>query len=203
MSKEHRLIPRKKVLSQDLAGVPLNFLLGATDQSLDDYELARLAAIADKRKQIQELFDALNQDTMLASLARWFRGQDRNALKHAIENEETAEEWAARLIRDRQRSPEELLPLPSLPPGAAHLAAAKRYQQRNIEEGKCRYCPKPLAHNSVEVCEEYLAKTRARDQQKKALSVPGSREFLYAGETPSTHGRRAVPRGSDSYRQRV
>ena len=189
MSKAHRLTPRKKVLSQDVAGVPLNFLLGASDQALDDYELARLAAIADLRRQIQELLDALNQEMALASLVRWFRGNDRQTLKHAIENEETAEEWAKRLIRDRQRSPEELLPLPSLPPGSAHLAASLRYQERNIGEGKCCECPKPLDRNSVRFCTKHLAMRRARDQQKKALSVPGSTNYLYAGETPSMHGR--------------
>ena len=134
MSKAHRLAPRKKVLFQDVAGVPLNFLLGASDRALDDYELARLAAIADLRKQMKELLDTLNQEMALASLVRWFRGNDRQTLKAAIENEETAEEWAKRMIRDRQRSPEELLPLPSLPPGAAHLAAAKRYAERNLAE---------------------------------------------------------------------
>lgn len=68
-------------------------------------------------------------------------------------------------------------------------AAALRYAERNIAEGKCCVCPKPLDRNSVRYCTEHLAKTRARDQQKKALSVPGSREYLYAGEAPSTHGR--------------
>lgn len=41
----------------------------------------------------------------------------------------------------------------------------------------------------MEHCEEHLAKTRARAQQKKALSLPGSAEYLYAGEIPNTHGR--------------
>ena len=50
MTRAHRLTPHKKVLSQDVAGVPLNFLLGASDRALDDYELARLAAIADLRQ---------------------------------------------------------------------------------------------------------------------------------------------------------
>ena len=64
-------------------------------------------------------------------------------------------------------------------------------QKRNIAEGKCSECPKPLARNSVRFCEKHLAMNRARYSQKKALSDPGSREFLYAGEvTGSTHGRK-------------
>lgn len=131
------------------------------------------------------------QDSIDVRIEQTASSQDRNVLRHGIENEETPEEWAHRMIRDGQRSEEELqnFPLPSLEPGAAHLAAAKPYASRNLSEGKCRSCPKPLAHNSVEFCEECLAKSRARAQQKKALSVPGSTEYRYAGETPSTHGR--------------
>ena len=54
----------------------------------------------------------------------------------------------------------------------------------------CQTCPKPLAPNSVRYCQEHLAKIRARTSQKKGLSGPGSREYLYSGELPeSTHSR--------------
>ena len=206
MSKAHRLKTRKfgsspqsqaarnraAMATQQAKGITLptlNFLLGHSDATLDTYELARLDELAQLRAELHEVLDRVIDTNAQAIVIRWFRGQDRNALKHAIENEESPEEWAHRMMRDKQRSPEELLPRPSLPPGAAHLAAAKRYASRNLSEGKCRVCPKPLAHNSVEFCEEHLAKSRARAQQKKALSVPGSTAYLYAGETPSTHGR--------------
>ena len=171
--------------------LPLNFLLGCSQDALGTFELARLNEVADLRKELHLILDRTIDAMAQAALASWFKAQDRNSLKHAIENEESPEEWAHRMIRDGQRSEEELLnfPLPSLEPGAAHLAAALRYQQRNKAKGLCAVCPKPLAHNSVEFCEEHLAKSRARDQRKKALSLPGSTEYLYAGETPSTHGR--------------
>jgi hypothetical protein len=76
-----------------------------------------------------------------------------------------------------------------LPPGVAHLAAAVRYQERNIAEGKCCRCPKPLDRNSVRFCTEHLAKERARMSQKKGLSDPGSREYLYAGILSGSPGR--------------
>lgn len=169
--------------------LPLNFLLGCSQDALGTFELARLNEIADLRKELHLILDRTIDAMAQAALASWFKAQDRNALKHAIENEESPLEWAKRMIRDGQRSESELLPLPSLPPGAAHLAAALRYQKRNNAAGLCSVCPKPLARNSVVFCEEHSAKARAREQQKKALSQPGSREYLYAGETPSTHGR--------------
>lgn len=192
MSKEHRLKPRK---SGALADVALNFLLGCAESSLASFELARLDEVAQLRKELQVTLDRMLDQMAQAALAGWFRSQDRNALRHAIENEETPEEWAKRMIRNKGRSEEEIgedgysFPLPALEPGAAHLAAALRYQKRNNAAGLCSECPKPLARNSVVFCEEHLAKSRARAQQKKALSLPGSTEYLYAGETPSTHGR--------------
>ncbi|HEV2194117.1 MAG TPA: hypothetical protein VGR55_00920 [Candidatus Acidoferrum sp.] len=169
--------------------LPLNFLLGCSQDMLGNFELARLNEIADLRKELHAILDRTIDQMAQAALASWFKEQDRNSLKHAIENEETAEEWAHRMIRDGQRSESELIPLPTLEPGAAHLAAAIRYQERNIAEGKCRYCPEPICRESVDMCTEHLAKSRSRARSKKALSQPGSREYLYAGETPSTHGR--------------
>jgi hypothetical protein len=86
----------------------------------------------------------------------WFRQSNRDTIRYAMENEESPMEMAARMDRDEQRSEQELIPLPTLPPGAAHLAAAMRYQKRNIAEGKCCNCPKPLARNSVRYCEKHL-----------------------------------------------
>ena len=76
-------------------------------------------------------------------------------------------EWAARMIREKQRGPEELIKTPPLPPGVAHLAAAVRYQKRNIAEGKCMKCPEPLDRNSVCYCTKHLAADRDRYHRKK------------------------------------
>jgi len=168
-----------------------NFLLTCSDDTLASHELALLAQAADLRSQIQELFDRWNDTTAQVSVVRWFRRTDREALKHAIENEESPIEWAQRKIREGQRSEEELIPLPALEPGAAHLAAAVRYQDRNLAEGKCSECPEPLDRNSVRYCTEHLRKARERARNKKGpRSEPGSAEYLYSGEvTPSAHGR--------------
>lgn len=182
-------VPQRKRAKTAPRLLPLNFLLGCAKQDLDNFELARLAEVGDLRKELHAIMDRVIDAMAQAALVAWFKAQDRQSLKHAIENEESPLEWARRMIRDGQRSKEELIPLPSFEPGAAHLAAALRYQERQISKGLCSLCPESLAHNSVRYCEEHLAKTRARDQRKKALSVPGSTAYLYAGETPSTHGR--------------
>ena len=112
----------------------------------------------------------------LAWLAACFRSIDRNALSAAIESEETAMEWANRMIREKQRSAEELIPAPTLPPGVAHLAAALRYQKRNLAEGKCMKCPQPLDRNSVYLCTKHLAAERDKYDRKKGLVNAGSLE---------------------------
>jgi len=170
--------------------LPLNWLLGCGQKELEDFELARLAEMSDLRKQVLENLDRMIDAMSQAAMAAWFKEQDRQSLKHAIENEETPEEWAKRMIRERGRSAEELLPLPTLPPGVAHLAAALRYQERNLAENKCSVCPEPLDRNSVRFCTKHLGMKRNRAQQKKGLSDPGSREYLYSGElSESTQGR--------------
>lgn len=195
MTKAHQLLPRKEPSTNTAKAdaVPLNFLLGCNDGELGNYELARLADVADLRKRMQVLLDQIVDQMGLAWLAAWFRNMDRGALIHAIENEEDPLAWARRMIKEGQRSKQEneSIPLPPLPPGAAHLAAALRYQERNIAAGLCAVCPEPQDPNSVRFCTKHLAIARARKSQKKTLdSDPGSREYLYAGELPeSTHGR--------------
>src|SRR5262245_3924902 len=127
MTKDHRLKTRKP--TPPVKGVPINFLLGCSESSLGNYELAQLGRVADLRTQLHVVLDQIIDQTGMAWLAAWFRTMDRNALRSAIENEESATEWAARMIRDNQRSDDELIPPPTLPPGAAHLAAAMRYQE--------------------------------------------------------------------------
>jgi hypothetical protein len=91
-----------------------------------------------------------------------------------------------------RRLEEELIPLASLPAGAAHLAAALRYQERQIAKGLCAVCPQPLARNSVRYCERHLRIARLRKKPKNAKGeLPGSIDWLYSdGEQfESSHGR--------------
>lgn len=189
MTKAHRLKDRKTLTKK--SSLPINFLLGCSEMSLDNYELARLSDVADDRKRLLAVLDQMVEHMALAWLAAWFRTMDRNALRHAIENEESPTQWAERMVRDGQRSEEELSVREPSAVGVAHLAAALRYQERNIAEGKCSVCPEPLDRNSVRYCTKHLAMARDRDRKKKGLrSDPGSREYLYSGEvTESTHGR--------------
>jgi hypothetical protein len=171
--------------------LPLNFLLGCSKDSLASFELARLAEVADLRSELHVLLDRLLDQMSQAAIAGWFRQSDRNAINYALQNEETPLQMAARMIRDGQRSDEELaddlIPLPSLPPGAAHLAAAMRYAERNLAEGKCSLCPKPLARHSVRYCEKHL--TAARMRQTPTKGKPGSIGWLYGETEESSHGR--------------
>lgn len=173
-----------------LAAVPLNFLLGCSEKALGEFELARLNEVANLRNEMQAVLDRILDQMSQAALAGWFRQIDVNALKAALENPEDAMEWAKRMIRDGQLSEEELVPLPSLPPGAAHLAAALRYQKRNVAEGKCAVCPKPLDRDSVRYCTKHLAAARTKSARQRGVKgEPGSADYLY-GEIPeSTHGR--------------
>jgi hypothetical protein len=186
MPKEHRLKIRKDTMP---INVPLNFLLGCSETSLGDYELARHARVADLRRQIFELFDQLTQEMGQVSLAAWFRKNDRAAINRALAIEESPAAWAARTISERGRSAEELLPTPSLPPGAAHLAASVRYAERNVAEGKCSVCPTPLAENSVRFCVKHLTAARMRHKPQGG-DDPGSIDYLYQDHTPEKrHGR--------------
>jgi hypothetical protein len=167
----------------------LNFLLGCSERALGEFELARLDETAHIRTEIHLLLDRMIDEMSQAALAGWFRRADREMLKRAIENPEDVLEWASQKMRDGQRSEEELVPLTALPPGAAHLAAALRYAERNIAQGKCGVCPQPLDPNSVRYCTKHLTAARHR-MEKKGKAVPGSREYLYSEEKqPSTHGR--------------
>ena len=183
--------PRKK----ESLSVRLNFLLGASETDLDTFELARLAEVANLRSDLHAILDKLIDQMSMAAVAGWFRQTDRDALKRAIEaspEENTAEilAWAKQRIKNGQRSEDELIPRTSLPPGAAHLAAALRYAERNIAEGKCSVCPKPLANRSVRYCERHLEIARLRHKPVGAKgSPPGSIDWLYGDVFESSHGK--------------
>lgn len=114
-------------------GLPINFLLNRSDAELENFELALLARAADVRSQLEELYNVLTDVTAQAATVRWFRTMDRAALKHAIENEETPEEWAKRMIRDSQRGEEDL---DAGPMTQTELFRGRKRQQRNNLAGK-------------------------------------------------------------------
>src|SRR5689334_24017583 len=186
--KAHRLKTRKPTLPQ--RAFPLNFLLGWAQNSLEDFELARLDEVSQRRKELHLILDRTIDAMCQAALSSWFRAQDRQRLKDAIDNEESPVEYAKRMIRDGQRSAEELLPLPAYEPGSAHRAAAVRYQSRHIAQGLCSECPQPLDRNSVRFCTKHLKLARDRKARKRGIKgEPGSADYLYGEITESKHGR--------------
>jgi hypothetical protein len=176
----------------------LNFLLGASDKDLDSFQLARLAEVANLRSDLHAILDKLIDEMAQAAVAGWFRQADLGTLKLAVKAQENPEAriaeieaWAKERIKNGQRSDAELVPRTLLPPGSAHIAAALRYTERNIAEGKCGVCPKPLARNSVRYCERHLEIARLRKPPKGAKgSLPGSVDWLYGdGVFESAHGK--------------
>lgn len=189
--KEHRLATRKGQDASLGLGLKLNFLLACSQDALDNYALARLADVSNTRDELHAVMDRLVELTAQSIVAEWFRKADRASINQDLATEESPLEWAKRKIKEGQRGKGELEEefLPGLPLGAAHLAAALRYAERNIAEGKCQKCPEPLDANSVRYCTKHLAAERNR-HQKKGKAAPGSREYLYSDEKqPSTHGR--------------
>jgi hypothetical protein len=162
---------------------PTNFLLKCSDRSLGNFELARLAEVANLRAELQGLLDRMLEQMSQAAVAAWFRQQDRQTLKRAIEQGDDVVAWAKAEIRRRSGQAEKQGPLPSpslfrpsLPPGKAHLAAVIHYQERNIAAGKCYCCPKPLDRNSVRMCTDHLRKERERKREKKKAQAGKSIE---------------------------
>jgi hypothetical protein len=181
---------RKKVESLDVPAVPLNFLLTCSESHLGEYELKVLADVANARQELLEVLDRLVEHNAQAAVVRWFRGQDREEIKRALDNPVDVIAVAKEQIRDGQRGEEELIPRPLLPPGSAHIAASLRYQKRNLAAGKCRYCPKPQDPASVELCTEHLRAARMRYKPKNARGAePGSIGWLHGEGFESQHGR--------------
>jgi hypothetical protein len=145
---------RLTMAKEKTLSVPLNFLLGCSEQSLDAFELARLARVANLRKQLIETIDELIDESAVIRLVSFFRMNDRETLKRALENEEDALTWARRMIRGGG----EIVP--------RIRGYSESYQKRNIAAGKCAICPKPLAKNSVRLCEKHLAMDRKRGRNR-------------------------------------
>jgi hypothetical protein len=133
---------------------PLRFLLNCSEVELDDFELSKLAAVANYRSQLHEVLDNLLDAGNQATLARLFRVKGREVIKQILNGPPADPIADAKSeLKKTGRTVEDPVPLLSLPPGQAHRTAAVTYQNRNIEEGKCSDCPMPLARNSVRYCE--------------------------------------------------
>jgi len=174
--EEKTVTANANVASRRESKVPTNFLLGCSESSLGNFELVSLATFNDLRGELHATLDRMIEEMTKANLARWFLKNGRANLLAALQNGGDPVAWAKEEIRRNGRSQAEMDAddnarlLSSLEPGAAHLAASLRYQQRNIAEGKCMYCPKPLDRNSVAMCTDHLRKARERARKKKKLS---------------------------------
>lgn len=147
----------------------LNFLLGCSENSLDNFRLSRMSEVANLRKELHTVFDKLIDEMIQVELALWFKTHDRQALQRALETEEDAETWARRMIRGGG----DILPRLRMDPEEVskhHVESVMEYQARNISAGKCQTCPEPLARNSVRYCKKHLEQQRTRKQAKSHAS---------------------------------
>jgi hypothetical protein len=172
---------RKNRSLEPLARV--NFLLTCSESVLDSFELAKLGNVSNLRTELHDVLDKLIDEATQAALARWFRANGREQLRHALENPPDPIAMAEERIRAWGKSKQEMIDednltqILSLSPGQAHRTAAMLYQERNIAKGKCSVCPKPLARNSVRYCEVHLTafRERARAKSKKLNKPPHGR----------------------------
>jgi len=133
-------VVRRQISKKKSLALPLNFLLGCSEKSLADFELARLAEVADLRKEVLFILDRLMDQMSQAALTAWFRKTDRETLKHALENPDDVIALAKEQMRDGQRSEEELIPLTALPPGRSSCRCSEIPRTSN-RKGTMRRLP--------------------------------------------------------------
>jgi DNA repair exonuclease SbcCD ATPase subunit len=154
-----------------------------------DVRRARKAKYGTLSAYRYSLLDQAIQRLCTVRLTQWIlNGGLEDIRKSILESPNTSETLLADVceqIRNYGRSPEEIAALTEWRqranenPGAARVAAAVRYQERNIAEGKCCVCPQPLDRNSVRLCTRHLEIDRLRKPPKGGHGrQPGSLKVL-------------------------
>jgi len=94
---------------------PWEFLLSASRNSLQSYELSRLSHAANLRKEITQLLDSWLEENTAAMLARWLMQQR--------ESPAAREHSPAERTENTQAAPHDERTSPSDPRGKAHTAS--------------------------------------------------------------------------------
>lgn len=173
--------------------VPLNFLLGCSDQTLANYRLARMGEAADLRKEIQRLLDRLREVDLLVQLALWFEENDRRALRRALETEEDASVWAKRMIRGGH----DILPRLKMSEEEVRehrRESSKRYQKKNVSAGLCRVCGKSVCRESAHYCSAHLGMVRDRARAKSLGKVPRGKHPNSIAALAQAHKQQTIKR---------
>ena len=165
----------------------ISYLPTCSDSEVGNFELSWLAEVSNIRKEMLAMFDRMVDQSAFAVLAAWLRTIDRQELKRKLLQSPDAKikeilEQTNQQIRNQGHEEEEAGPIPSpwglvrtpLPPGESR----KRYTERNLAEGKCERCSRPLDLNSVRYCTEHLKEhrrgdTRYRQKQGARISLHG------------------------------
>ena len=119
----------------------LNFLLTCSERSLGEFELRRLAEVANLRKELHAILDKIIDEMAQAGLAAWFRQTDRNTLKHALENPPDVVAWAKAQIKrggrgEEEQAEDERYPIPAPNAFKAALLPGKAHEKRKGSKGK-------------------------------------------------------------------
>jgi hypothetical protein len=172
----------EKHQSLDILG-PLKFLLTCSEIDLDNFELSTLGNLANLKSQAADVMENMLRETSRLDLVRSIRASSPEQIKEALERPSDPIAAAKLKIKNAGRSEEELVPLPPLSPAAVkanYVAASIRYQERNVEEGKCSICPTPRARHSVLYCEKHLAACRERARAQARSKKPALPAIAHA-----------------------
>lgn len=173
--------------------LPLNFLFGCSDAMLDNYRLEQMSRVANLRAAIQKLMVELQETMLNVQLSAWFKENDRQTLRAALETEESAMEWAKRMIRGGG----DILPRLKMAPEEFRehrRESARKYRLKNLAEGKCVRCPEPLDRNSTQLCTYHLEQNRERQREKAKLAgkcPPGKHPNTLASLARNREARKA------------
>ncbi len=99
-----------------IENVPLSFLLTCSERDLTEFEMSRLASVANLRAELDATLDKLMSEQAQAGLASWLHNLDRKSLKNTLKKRENLKEGPAHASKDKPEKESWRAPgMPSFP----------------------------------------------------------------------------------------